>query len=325
MRSHHTHFLNVWEADNPSCIGVGEAAPLPGLSLDYQKVPEELSVLCKKLTDSQSPTNARELADLLDRSGLAELPSLKFALEVAMKDLLSGGKAVIYPGAFTSGEKPIPINGLVWMGSFDFMKQQVDQKVAEGYKCIKIKVGAIDFAQECKLLEYIRTSYDQDISLRIDANGAFNDDNVVRKLEALSHYNLHSIEQPVKPGQHRLMRNLSDSNIVPVALDEELIGVTSPEKQRKLLEEVRPQYIVLKPTLLGGLQATRAWINLAMEMDIGWWITSALESNVGLNALAQFTATFNPEIPQGLGTGQLYHNNTATRLSIREGYLYYNP
>lgn len=232
---------------------------------------------------------------------------------------------MLFPGAFTEGSYSIPINGLIWMGDFDFMKDQIDQKIASGYNCIKIKIGAIDFEAECSLLDYIRNRYGQKISLRVDANGAFKPADVHQKLNRLSKFHIHSIEQPVLPGQHKLLRDLCLNPIIPIALDEELIGITDSDQKETLLDSIHPQYIVLKPTLLGGMDATREWIRLADQREIGWWITSALESNIGLNALAQFAATFKSKLPQGLGTGQLYTNNLPSRLYIDQGRLFYRP
>jgi L-alanine-DL-glutamate epimerase-like enolase superfamily enzyme len=211
------------------------------------------------------------------------------------------------------------------MGSFEFMKKQIDTKISEGYSCIKIKIGAIDFEKECELLEYTRATYGDQISIRVDANGAFTGKDVFSKLERLSNFRLHSIEQPVQPGQPGLMQELCTAKTVPIALDEELIGITTISLQENLLDSIVPQFIVLKPTLLGGLASTNSWIRLAEQKGIAWWVTSALESNVGLNALAQFTARFNPDLPQGLGTGQLYHNNKPAKLSINKGQLKYTP
>ena len=221
------------------------------------------------------------------------------------------------------GRYSIPINGLVWMGTYDFMKKQIDKKIAAGYNCIKIKIGAIDFELECRLLDYIRSKYGQKLSLRVDANGAFKPADVRQKLKKLSTYNIHSIEQPIAPGQGLLLSDLCLNLTIPIALDEELIGITDSDKKEALLDSIRPQYIVLKPTLLGGMEATRDWIRLADQREIGWWITSALESNIGLNALAQFAASFKSELPQGLGTGQLYANNLPSRLYIAQGRLFY--
>lgn len=210
------------------------------------------------------------------------------------------------------------------MGDERFMLDQIDQKLKSGFSCIKIKIGAIDFDQECKILKSIRDKYSpDDIELRVDANGAFSKENVVEKLKTLSKFNIHSIEQPVKQGQLELMSELCLKTPIPIALDEELIGVFGFKNKMNLLEGIKPQYIILKPTLLGGLYETKEWISIAEELSIGWWITSALESNIGLNAVAQLTAEYNVDLPQGLGTGGLYFNNFPSPLSLEKEELFY--
>ncbi len=211
------------------------------------------------------------------------------------------------------------------MGKVAFMKSQIEEKLNAGYNCIKIKIGAIDFEQEIKLLRGIRERFSTEkITLRVDANGAFSVDGALKKLESLAQLDIHSIEQPIKAGQAAAMMRLCDISPLPIALDEELIGLHGMEAKRKLLETIRPHFIILKPTLLGGIGATREWIGLAEELGIGWWMTSALESNVGLNAIAQFTSTYQVNLPQGLGTGQLYHNNFPSPLKVEEGMIYYD-
>ncbi|GJM30587.1 MAG: o-succinylbenzoate synthase [Cyclobacteriaceae bacterium] len=324
LRLRDTYFLKIWDGQKPEFKGVGEAGPLPGLSPDYAVVEQELKRLCDQLPDYEVPTTNKSVNDLLDLVP-STAPSVRFALELALKDLINGGRGLLYQGPFTNGTYTVPINGLVWMGSFQFMKDQVDQKIKDGYRCIKVKIGAIDFDKECGLLKYIRETYGTRISIRADANGAFGKGDVFKKLERLAEFSLHSLEQPVKPGQIDLMKGLCTFQSVPIALDEELIGHNSLPEQQAILDSISPRFIVLKPTLVGGLAATERWIRLAEERGIGWWITSALESNVGLNGLAQFTAGFSPSLPQGLGTGLLFHNNTASKLSIRNGRLHYHP
>lgn len=325
LTTHDTYFLKLWQTSASNRVGIGEAGPLVGLSPDYQIVESELSRICQVVKHYKLPINSTGRDELINEMVSDQHPSLRFALESAFLDLMQGGQQIYYPGAFTQGLATIPINGLVWMGSFEFMKRQVDQKVKEGYTCIKIKIGAIDFDLECDLLSYIREAYGKNLVIRVDANGAFDSQGVCSKLERLSTFKIHSIEQPVKPGQYEIMRELSEQNLVPVALDEELIGCCEPEAKEVLLDNTQPQYIVLKPTLLGGIKTTSEWINLARQRKIGWWITSALESNVGLNVLAQYTAGLDPHLEQGLGTGQLYHNNTPTNLLIEQGRLHYKP
>lgn len=325
LREKTSYFLKVWDQGKPELIGIGEAGPLEGLSPDYSGIENELEHLSRSLCGCQMPASDNEINAFVGKMARPETPSVRFALETALYDLLGGAKKLLFPGKFTHGESSIPINGLIWMGTQDFMKAQVDKKIAQGYHCIKIKIGAIEFGQECALLDYIRKTYGPNVSIRVDANGAFTAGEVKEKLQLLSAFDIHSIEQPVKPGQRELMRELSLNAAIPVALDEELIGVTVPEEQAALLDSIRPQYIVLKPTLLGGLEATRNWIRLAKARAINWWITSTLESNIGLNALAQFTASLPVKLPQGLGTGMLYKNNLATNLCIKRGRLFYHP
>lgn len=241
-----------------------------------------------------------------------------------MLDLFNGGKGIIFPHLFTQGKASIPVNGLIWMGEEEFMLRQIDEKLAQGFTCIKLKIGALDFDKECNILSYIRKQYsEQQITLRVDANGAFLANETLGKLKTLATFGIHSIEQPIKQGQRLAMAQLCKQTPIPVALDEELIGVHIYEEKEKLLKQIRPQFIILKPSLLGGFTHCREWINLADKLNIGWWITSALESNVGLIAISQFTATLNNSLPQGLGTGQLYSNNTDSPLFIKKGFMYY--
>jgi o-succinylbenzoate synthase len=254
----------------------------------------------------------------------AQFPSMRFALETALLDLIHGGKRRIVPNDFYDKGTPIPINGLVWMGDREDMWKQIEEKLAAGFECIKIKIGAIDFDQECVLLELIREQFQStDISIRVDANGAFSPKEAMQKLQRLASYEIHSIEQPIRQGNLKEMARLCADSPVPIALDEELIGIISLADKIKLLKTIRPQFIILKPTLLGGLLSTKEWITIAEELGIGWWITSALEGNIGLNAVAQFTATYVTDLPQGLGTGQLYHNNISSPLTISKGTLTY--
>ncbi|HYH55455.1 MAG TPA: o-succinylbenzoate synthase [Anseongella sp.] len=323
---HHTaYYLQLFNSENPETKGWGEAAPLAGLSVDFHPDFEQ------KLGRLAIAFNARNINDLAEvenwllEKELQQWPSLKFALETALLDLKNGGRKLLFDTAFSRGEAGIPINGLIWMGDETFMQNQIRQKLEQGYSCLKLKIGGLDFETECALLASIRqVAGAEELIIRLDANGAFRPEDALPKLEKLADYAIHSIEQPLKPGQPEAMQKVCAESPIPVALDEELIGVTDPAEQRNLLETIRPQYIILKPTLLGGLRESRNWIALAEERNIGWWITSALESNIGLNAIAQFTSTFNNLIPQGLGTGQLYHNNIASPLSIGKGYLFYD-
>src|SRR5258706_11569841 len=246
-----------------------------------------------------------------------EYSSITFALETALLDLLHGGKRIIFKNKFME-QTPIPINGLVWMGGLDFMLQQVEIKIRDGYKCVKLKVGGLDFEKECDVLQYIRRKYFRDnIVIRLDANGAFKKEEALQKIQNLKRFQVHSIEQPIKPGLPE-MEQLCRESPIPIAFDEELIGIDNREQKEALLRKLKPHFIILKPTLHGGLSGCEEWIQLAMKNNIGWWMTSALESNIGLNAIAQFASRHPIEIPQGLGTGQIY-TNIFLRLWSRSG------
>jgi o-succinylbenzoate synthase len=238
-------------------------------------------------------------------------------------DLQNGGTRKLFNNGFIAGQ-PLHINGLIWMGDMDFMMNQINEKIASGFRCIKLKVGGLDFDRECDTLNYIRKRYyRENIIIRLDANGAFKLDEVLYKLEELSKYDVHSIEQPIKPGLPE-MKQLCRKTPIPIALDEELIGKFTHAEKEHLLEDLKPQYIILKPTLLGGFDQCADWISLAEKKQIGWWMTSALESNIGLNAIAQFTANYNTELFQGLGTGAIYSNNFSSPLSVQGGKLFYD-
>lgn len=309
-----TWFLKIEENGK---VGYGECGILRGLSIDDRPdYREKLAWLCDNIN--------RNKEELLKE--LIEFPSIQFGLEMALQSLKADNPFVIFPSDFTKAKKEIPINGLIWMGEKSFMKEQIDQKLAEGFSCIKLKIGAIDFKTELDLLQFIRQEFPAEkIELRVDANGAFSAEEALKKLEQLSQFDLHSIEQPIKQGQIKEMKKLCAATPLPIALDEELIGVFKTEDKRKLLEEISPQYIILKPSLVGGFSGTQAWIDLAEELDIRWWITSALESNIGLNAIAQWTALKNTHMPQGLGTGSLYTNNLDSPLVVKGEKLTYQP
>jgi o-succinylbenzoate synthase len=317
--------IKASQKDDPQTIGWGEAAPLVKLSID--DVPDfeiQLEDLCRNLSGTSILNDESSILDWVRNHIPSSLPSIRFAFEVALLDLLHKGNRMIFDTSFYHEKQNIPINGLIWMGSKDFMLEQIDKKLEEGYSCIKMKIGAIDFDQECELLGYIRSKFNaSQITLRVDANGAFMQEDALLKINRLALYGLHSIEQPVRQGQIELMAELCRQTLLPIALDEELIGVDNYQEKKELLEKIKPQYIIIKPTLLGGIGASREWIQLAEDMDIAWWITSALESNIGLNAIAQFTSNYSVTIPQGLGTGQLYKNNFESPLTITNGHLEY--
>ena len=325
LAEHTAWYLHLSHAADPAVVGVGEAAPLAGLSPDYVSTfPAAVAYLCERFNAGVFATFAAADASAFVGPGW---PSLVFALETAALDLARGGRRQLYDNAFSRGEAALPINGLVWMGDAPFMREQIRQKLAAGYSCLKLKIGSLDFATEMALLAEIRAEAGPErLTLRVDANGAFAPAEATARLAALAAFQVHSIEQPLAAGQLPALATLCRTSPLPIALDEELIGVTDPARQAALLDEVRPPYIVLKPTLLGGHAATRRWIALAEARGIGWWITSALESNIGLNAVAQLTGEYDVRgFAQGLGTGQLYHNNLAAPLHIENGALHYAP
>lgn len=287
--------------------GVGECAPLPDLSCDalpdYEHV---LTRLCRTF----------EAEGRIDYDALRPYPSVLFGLETALLHLQAGGVR-FFPTPFAAGEEGIPINGLIWMGNFDEMARRLEEKMKLGFRCIKLKIGAIDFDREVALLERVRQRFSpREVELRVDANGAFSPADARQKLEILSRFCLHSIEQPIRAGQWKEMAALCADTPFPIALDEELIGVNDPARKAELLDTIRPQYIILKPSLHGGLHGAKEWIDLATGRGIGSWVTSALETNVGLNAIAQWTATLHPRMPQGLGTGLLFTDNVDYPLHI---------
>ncbi|MET3028933.1 o-succinylbenzoate synthase [Flavobacterium sp. UW10123] len=296
--------------------GIGECGILRGLSADDRTDYEEkLKWACDNI----------HLGETALWNALLEFPSIQFGIEMAFLSLKSENPYLLFPSNFTNNSSSIAINGLVWMGESAFMKQQIEEKLADGFSCIKLKIGAIDFAKELELLQFIRSHFSaKEIEIRVDANGAFSSIEALDKLNQLNQFQLHSIEQPIKKGQVQEMAELCKQTPFPIALDEELIGVFSFEEKEKLLQEIKPQYIILKPSFIGGFRGTQEWITLAEKYNIGWWITSALESNIGLNAIAQWTFTLNSDMPQGLGTGALYTNNIDCPLEVKKGQLWYN-
>lgn len=301
--------------ENDGKTGVGECGILRGLSIDDRPDYEaKLKWTCENIHHG--------LEQLLPE--LIEFPSIQFGLETAFKSIESQNQFELFPSNFTKEEDAIPINGLVWMGTEAFMRSQIKDKIKEGFDCIKLKIGAIDFQTELDILKSIRKEFSvSDIELRVDANGAFSPEDALEKLKQLSEYQLHSIEQPIKPKQLETMADLCEKTPLPIALDEELIGVLLKEDKQTLLQTIQPQYIILKPSLVGGFSGSQAWINSADRLNIQWWITSALESNVGLNAISQWTYLLNNKMPQGLGTGSLYTNNFTSPLYVKQGHLHY--
>lgn len=313
MKTKETWFLKL---EDGMQWGIGECGILRGLSIDDRPDFEaKLQWVCTNISLGKHALYAQ----------LTEFPSIQFGVEMAFASFEANDPFVLFPSEFTTGAKNIPINGLVWMGDTAFMKQQISDKLEQGFRCIKLKIGAIDFASEVQLLKNIRKEFSaSEIELRVDANGAFAPSEALGKLNILSELELHSIEQPIKQGQWQEMARLCEETPLPIALDEELIGVFSSEEKEKVLTTIQPQYIILKPSLIGGLQGSDTWIDLASEHKTGWWITSALESNIGLNAISQYTFTKNSKLPQGLGTGGLYTNNVPSPLTVSKGAIHYN-
>lgn len=313
MTDKETWFI-VLEQDDKK--GIGECGILRGLSCDDRPDYEEkLAWTC---------ANIHLGKDLLWET-LMEFPSIQFGVEMAFQSLESETPFLLFPSAFTQGQKSIPINGLIWMGEEVFMKEQIEEKLADGFRCVKLKIGAIDFEKELQLLRFIRTNFtSEEVEIRVDANGAFDKNKALDKLIQLSEFELHSIEQPIEKNNTDRMSELCKTAPFPIALDEELIGVFSLAEKEALLRKIKPQYIILKPSFVGGFKGTQEWILLAEKYQIGWWITSALESNIGLNAIAQWTFLQNNQMPQGLGTGALYTNNFDCPLEVAQGQLWYS-
>ncbi len=304
----------IWVRDGEGHEGFGEISMLPGLSLDDR--PDFL--------DKAMGLGA--LNELPEPEAYDDFPAIRFGIEQAKISLALQETGIYFPGDFTSGDKKIPINGLIWMGDKEEMLRRIRTKLVEGNRCLKMKIGAISWQAEIDLIKRIRKEFTaEDLELRVDANGAFSRDTVFQKLDDLSRYSIHSIEQPIAPGQHDLMAKICRDTPIPIALDEELIGITSINEKQDLLSTIKPQYIILKPSLLGGFIKSKEWIDIADGLKIGWWVTSALESNIGLAAIAQWTDSLHTTRPQGLGTGQLYKNNIPSPLYQEAGYLGYNP
>lgn len=307
----HAWFIYLKEDDFEA---IGECSIIPGLSPDFN----DFESFEAKINEVVS--NINHYVNQL--SHLENYPSILFGLEMALENLKQKKHLLYFPSAFTQGALQIPINGLIWMGEKQFMYDQIQEKIEAGFDCIKMKIGAIDFKAELDLLAFIRRNFSpEEMELRVDANGAFSPKDAHQKLKELAAYHIHSIEQPIKAGQIKEMKQLCANTPLDIALDEELIGVYG-EERRKLLAEINPQYIILKPSLHGGISGSKTWIELAEEMKIKWWMTSALESNVGLSCIAQFTALYNTNMYQGLGTGQLYTNNIESPLQIAKGKIF---
>ena len=311
--------LILTSTDQPGREGIGECAPLHDLSCDYSlDYEDKLRAFCDDF----------EREGHIDYGRMSEYPSMQFGLETALASF-EAGSFKLFDTPFSRGEEGIPINGLVWMGSYDEMLSRLEEKLSAGFHCVKLKVGAIDFERELDLVKRVREHFSpSDVELRLDANGGFTPDEALYKLELLSQYAIHSIEQPIKPRQWSYMAQLCRESPLPIALDEELIGITEPQMMKYMLNVVRPAYIVIKPSLHGGMRGAMQWVDAAQECCAGSWITSALESNIGLNAVAQLAAkVYGPRVTmaQGLGTGQLFIDNIETPVRINGDKLYFKP
>lgn len=316
-----SYYVTLSDDNVPGIVGIGECATLPDLSCDAMP-PKEYERILKGFCDDLCQSGK------IDKEAMRPYPSMLFGLETAKRQLDNGGGIDLFNTPFGRGEEGITINGLIWMGTFDEMFQRLEAKLKAGFHCVKLKIGAIDFEKELRLIQHIRQHFSRkEVELRVDANGGFTPDNAMQRLEALAKYDIHSIEQPIRQHQWMEMARLCKNTPLPIALDEELIGVNDLTEKNRLLDTIQPQYIILKPSLHGGISGTREWIKLAKERGIGSWITSALESNIGLNAIAQLTADiYGPHITmaQGLGTGQLFSDNIPMPLEIRGEQLWVN-
>mgnify|MGYP002624805395 CR=1 FL=1 len=304
--------VRVWDTDNSDVKGVGEVSVIPKLSPESQ-ITDIDAVIAAKIAGLSA-------VDVADDEQWHGIPAVRFGFETALRDLQTGGRRLLYESAFTSGLDGICINGLVWMGDIATMRQRVQQKYNAGFRCIKLKIGALDFDRELQLVEYVRNEFPE-VEIRLDANGAFAPEDALFKLEKLALLDIHSIEQPIRAGNWQAMTELCRRSPIKIALDEELIGIESNAEE--MLKIIKPQYVILKPSLIGGVRKAEQWIDCCKRNDIGWWVTSALECNIGLNAIAQWVYTQNVTMPQGLGTGMVYSNNFGSPLIVDEAKLWH--
>lgn len=305
MLTKDTYIIKVWDDEYPGRVGWGECALFKGLSAEDTPAYEQiLSDTCRNINDCGP-------------YGLPKISSMRFGFEMALADFHNGGSQIFFDTPWARGERSITINGLIWMGDRERMRQRIREKLDAGFRCVKLKIGGIDFDEEVELLRAIRREYSSDeIEIRLDANGSFTPKNALIRLEKLAGFDIHSIEQPVKAGQPEVMARIIRESPIPVALDEELIGFSEDNAKKELLSHTRPDYIILKPSLCGGFAEADKWISIAADLGIGWWATSALESDLGLAAIGQWVDKYHPALPQGLGTGLLYTNNITSPLYL---------
>ena len=316
LKTKTSYYLKLTDGDKE---GIGECGLLAGLSADDRNNYEEKLAEMSRTIDSSQKSPEHWLQEL------KEWPSIQAGLEMALRDMHSNNK-ILFPSAFTRGEDQQPINGLIWMGDRDFMRSQIEQKLKQGFKVLKMKIGALDWDTEYSLLKMIRQQFSHEVlELRVDANGAFSESEALKVLDKLAALQVHSIEQPIKAGQWEKMALLCRNTSLPIALDEELIGIFDAEQKLQMLHAMEPQYLILKPSFIGGFAQSEWWISEAKKRGIGWWVTSALESNLGLSALAQWNYTLGNPMASGLGTGALYERNWQSPLFISEGKLGYQP
>ena len=319
MKKREVWFLKVCDDRNPDIFGYGEVAPIHRLSIeDVSLVEDVLLQLQSNISNQTTPRSEEAALTLAEELSPKPFASVRFGLEMALLDLMHDGKRRYFDNAFSRGESKISINGLIWMADAETMKQQAKAKFDQGFDCIKMKIGALDFEQELEVLKMLR-GLSKELIIRVDANGAFANHESLRKLSELAQFDIHSIEQPIIPRQPEAMQLICKKGALKIALDEELIGIDGKQEKSALIDFLKPHFLVLKPSLIGGIASCREWIELAEEAGVRWWITSALESNIGLNTIAQFVAEYENDLHQGLGTGELYHNNIASPLVVEEG------
>lgn len=316
LKSKNSWIVRLSDSNNPGKVGIGEASIIENLSPEWSDQYETKLHECIEKIDSHVQTKFVHLKSF---------PSIRFAFEAAYQNLVQSEKDIYFPSEFTQGKESIKINGLIWMGAKDQMLEQIKDKLENGFDCLKLKIGAIDFDAELDLLKFIRSKFSKDsVEIRVDANGAFAASEALDKLNKLAQHDIHSVEQPIQPKQWESMAELCKNTPLPIALDEELIGIKEIDSKLLMLSSIKPQYIILKPSFTGGFEASDEWIEIAASYGIKWWITSALESNVGLNAIAQYAYTKNNPMPQGLGTGLLFTNNIESPLQLKGDQLFYN-